>query len=113
MALVEKFKRLMSSEFEMSLIGKLSFFLGLQITQKDKGTEVHQQKYLRELLKKFQLNDCKPVSTPISLQSHLRTEPSSEKVEGKIYRGMIGSLMYLTASRPNIVLVVCLCARFQ
>ena len=64
--LVQKFSRLMASEFEMSMVGELKFFLGLQVSQGDEGTKVHQQKYLRECVKKFGMNDAKPFTTPIS-----------------------------------------------
>src|SRR6185295_19239078 len=113
LALVDKFKDLMSSEFEMSMIGELSIFLGLQITQKEDGIQIHQQKYLKELLKKFLMETCKSMATPCITDKKLKRFLSSPRVNEKVYRGMIGSLMYLTASRPDIVFVVCLCARFQ
>src|ERR1044071_2617692 len=112
LTLVEKFKDLMSSEFEMSMIGKLSFFLGLQITQKEDDIQIHQQKYLNELLKKFKMESCKSFATPC-ITKKLKKCPSSPRVNEKVYRGMIGSLMYLTTSRPDIVFAVGLCARFQ
>ena len=113
LALVEMFKDLMSSEFEMSMIGELSFFLGLQITQKEDGIQIHQQKYLKELLKKFKMETCKSMATPRKTSEKLKKCLSSPKVNEKVYRGMIGSLMYLTANMSDIVFLVCLCARFQ
>ena len=103
----------MSSEFEMSMIGELSFFLGLQITQKEDDIQIHQQKYLKELLKKFKMEACKSMVTPSTTSEKLKKCLSSPKVNKNVYRGMIGSLMYLTASKPDIVFAVCLCARFQ
>src|ERR1044071_4621428 len=103
----------MSSEIEMSMIGELSFFLGLQITQKEDGIQIHQQKYLKELPKKFKMEDCKSMATPSTTSEKLKKCLSSPKVNEKVYRGMIGFLMYLTSSRPDIVFAVCLCAWFE
>jgi len=74
---------------------------------------IHQQKYIKELLKKFGMDSCKPIDTPISPSTKLVMDDGSPSVEEKIYRGRTGSLLYLTASRPNIVFSVGLCARFQ
>ena len=113
MRLVEEFKNLMNSEFEMSLIGELNFFLGLQITQLKDGTRIHQQKYIREMLEKYGMNSSKSINTPISPNTRLYADEEGKSVDQKLYRGMIGSLLYLTASRPDIMFAVCLCARFQ
>ncbi|WJX13777.1 hypothetical protein P8452_04132 [Trifolium repens] len=102
----------MQDEFEKSMMGELKFFLGIQINQTEKGTFIHQSKY-KDLLKKFNLEDCKPMNTPMHPTSSLGKEESEGKVDQKLYRGMIGSLLYLTASRPDILFSVCLCARFQ
>ena len=77
------------------------------------GVYVHQSKYSKELLKKFKLEDCKEMNTPMHPTCTLSKEDHGSKVDQKLYRGMIGSLLYLTASRPNILFSVCLCARFQ
>ena len=111
--LVHQYQTLMSSEFEMSLIGELSYFLGLQVIQQEQGTQVHQQKYLRELVKKYGLETAKAYGTPISPNTKLSSDEKGKSVDITTYRGMIGSLLYLTASRPDIVFSVCLCARFQ
>ena len=66
MVLVERFKDVMSNKFNMSLIGELNFFMGLQVTQKEDGIQIHQQKYLREVLKKYHMDGAKPLATPIS-----------------------------------------------
>ena len=94
---------MMSSEFEMSMMGELNFFLGLQIKQTSNGTLIHQQKYIKELLKKFGMNSSKLIDTPISPSTRLVIDNGSPSVEEKLYRGMIRSLLYLTASRPDIV----------
>ncbi|WVZ78331.1 hypothetical protein U9M48_026065 [Paspalum notatum var. saurae] len=93
----------MSREFEMSLMGELQFFLGLQIKQGLEGTFVHQAKYTRDILKKFNMGDSKSMTTPMN----------GEAVDQKEFRGMIGSLLYLTATRPDIQFAVCLCAHYQ
>jgi len=104
---------MMKSEFEISMMGELNFFLGLQIKQTSNGTVIHQQKYIKELLKQFGMNSAKPIDTPISPSTKLIIDDGSPSVEEKIYRVMIGSLLYLTASRPGIVFSVGLCAGFQ
>ena len=95
------------------MIGELKFFLGLQIKQTLNGTMIHQQKYLKELLKRFGMDSAKPIDTPISPSTKLVMNDGSSSVKEKTYRGMIGSLLYLTVSRPDIVFSVGLCARFQ
>ncbi|KAK2354920.1 putative mitochondrial protein [Trifolium repens] len=112
-SLCKSFSKLMQDEFEMSMMGELKFFLGIQINQGKDGTYIHQSKYTKELLKKFNLEDCKIMSTPMHPSSSLSKEEIGSKVDQKLYRGMIGSLLYLTASRPDILYSVCLCARFQ
>ena len=91
----------------------LKFSLGIQINQCKDGVYVHQSKYTKELLKKFKLEDCKEMNTPMHPTYTLSKEDQGSKVDQKLYRGMIGSLLYLTASIPDILFSVCLCARFQ
>ncbi|WVZ90003.1 LOW QUALITY PROTEIN: hypothetical protein U9M48_036341 [Paspalum notatum var. saurae] len=112
-ALVSSFAEQMSREFEMSLMGELQFFLGLQIKQGLEGSFVHQAKYTRDILKKFNMGDSKPMTTPMSTNTALDADEDREAVDQKEFRGMIGSLLYLTATRPDIQFVVCLCARYQ
>jgi hypothetical protein len=96
----------MYREFEMSTIGEFSFFLGLQIKQLKEHTFVCQSKYVKGILKKFGMEDAKPIKTPMATNGHL-------DLDLKHYRSMVGSLLYLTASRPDIMLSVCMCARFH
>jgi len=103
----------MQEEFEMSMMGELKFFLGIQVNQSRDEVYVHQTKYTKELLKKFKLEDCKVMNTPMHPTCTLSIEDTRSMVDHKLYRGMIGSLLYLTASRPKILFSVCLCARFQ
>ena len=109
----ENFAKCMHREFEMSMMGELTFFLGLQIKQTSEGTFVNQAKYTKEIIKKFRLEEGKTMSTPISPSTKLNKDEYGKKVDEKTYRGMIGSLLYLTASRPDIMFSVYLCARFQ
>ena len=109
----KEFGDMISREFEMSMIGELSFFLGLQIKQLKDGTFVSQTKYIKDLLKRFGLEDAKPIKTPMATNGHLDLDEGGKPVDLKLYRSMIGSLLYLTASRPDIMFSVCMCARFQ
>ena len=97
----------------MSMMGELNFFLGLQIKQTSNGNMIHQQKYIKELLKKFGMDSSKPTETPIASSTKLVMDDGSPSVEEKVYRAMIGSLSYQTASRPDIVFSIGLFGRFQ
>ncbi|GKA22000.1 retrovirus-related pol polyprotein from transposon TNT 1-94 [Tanacetum coccineum] len=109
----DEFAKIMHDEFEMSMMGELNFFLGLQIKQMEDGIFFNQSKYIKEMLKKFGLEESKPMKTPMSSNTKLTKDEECELVDSTKYRGMIGSLLYLTASRPDIMFSVCLCARFQ
>jgi hypothetical protein len=91
----------MANEFEMSMIGELSYFLGLQIKQIKNGTFVSQGKYIKDMIKKFGLQDAKPMSTPMGTNDQLGIDASGNVVDQKQYRSMIGSLLYVTAYRPE------------
>jgi hypothetical protein len=97
----------------MSMIGELSYFLGLQIKQMKNGTFVSQVKYIKDMLKKFGLDDAKAISTPMETNESLDSNASGNMVDQKLYRSTIGSLLYVTALRPDVVFSVCMCARFQ
>ena len=109
----EDFSGLMQSEFEMSMMGELRFFLGLQIKQETNGIFICQEKYIKDLLKKYKMNEAKIMVTPMHPSSSLDKDEEGKSVSEKEYKGMIGSLLYLTASRPYIVFAVGLCARFH
>ncbi|XP_073137105.1 secreted RxLR effector protein 161-like [Henckelia pumila] len=94
-------------------MGELNFFLGLQVNQLDTGIFINQTKFTKELIKKFGMENCSAISTPMSASIKLDKDESGAPVEVTMYRGLIGSLLYLTASRPDIMFDVCLCARFQ
>jgi hypothetical protein len=112
-ALSHEFATMMSREFEMSMIGELNFFLGLQIKQLKEGTFITQDKYIKDILKKFKMDDCKAIKTPIATNAHLNLDVDSKPIDQSLYHSLIGSLLYLTTSRPDIMFSVCLCARFQ
>jgi hypothetical protein len=112
-SLVVRFAEDMSKEFEMSMMGELQFILELQIKHAKEGTFVHQAKYTKEILKKFKIDDLKPLSTSMNMTTVLDADEDREPVDQKEYQSMIASLLYFTAMRPGIQFFVCLCARFQ
>jgi hypothetical protein len=103
----------MMQKFEMSMMGVLNYFLGFQVKQLKDGTFISQRKYTQDLLKRFGMNDAKAAKTPMATDGHLDLDKGGKSVDQKAYRSMLGSLLYLCASRPNIMLSVCKCARFQ
>ncbi|GJR61142.1 putative ribonuclease H-like domain-containing protein [Tanacetum coccineum] len=103
----------MKDKFQMSSMGELTFFLGLQVQQKEDGIFISQDKYVAEILKKFNYSDVKSALTPVDLEKPLVKDGDVDDVDVHLYRSMIGPLMYLTTSRPDIMFVVCACARFQ
>ncbi|GJW14601.1 putative ribonuclease H-like domain-containing protein [Tanacetum coccineum] len=111
--LCDEFEKLMKDKFQMSSMGELTFFLGLQVQQKKKGIFISQDKYVHEILRKYNYTDVKSASTPTDLEKPLVQDGDAADVDEHLYRSMIGSLMYLTASRPDIMFAVCACARFQ
>ncbi|GJU41030.1 putative ribonuclease H-like domain-containing protein [Tanacetum coccineum] len=112
-SMVKEFEELMQKEFKMSSMGELTFFLGLQVKQSTAGIFISQDKYVKDILNKFDFRTIKPATTPIEAHKALGKDEEGEDVDVHLYRSMIGCLMYLTASRPDIMFVVCLCARFQ
>jgi hypothetical protein len=104
---------MMSQEFKMSMIGELSFFLDLQVKQTKDATFICQSKYVNDLLKRFGMDNSKPIKTPMAINAHLDLDKGGNLVDLKLYRSMISSLLYLTTSRPDIIFSVCMCARFQ
>ncbi|GKF27623.1 uncharacterized mitochondrial protein-like protein [Tanacetum coccineum] len=103
----------MHDKFQMSSMGELTFFLSLQVKQKADGIFISQDKYVTDILKKFNFQDIRPASTPMDTEKNLLKDSDGDDVDVHLYRSMIGSLMYLTSSRPDIMFSVCACARFQ
>jgi hypothetical protein len=112
-SLVSSFQEKMKNEFQMSMMGEITLFLGIQVKQMKQYTFVHQAKYTKDLMKKFNIDELKPMSTPMSMATSLDPDENSEVVDQREYRSMIGSLLYLTMTRPDIQFTVCLCAHFQ
>ncbi|GKE36908.1 putative ribonuclease H-like domain-containing protein, partial [Tanacetum coccineum] len=110
-SLCVEFEQMMHKRFQMSSMGELTFFLGLQVKQKDDGIFISQDKYVADILKKFDFATVKTTRTPIKTNKALLKDEDAEDVP--LYRSMIGSLMYLTTSRPDIMFAVCAYARFQ
>ncbi|GKA30962.1 putative ribonuclease H-like domain-containing protein [Tanacetum coccineum] len=107
-SMVKDFEELMQKEFKMSSMGELTFFLGLQVKQSNGGIFLSQDKYVKDILNKFDFRTIKPASTPIEAHKSLGKDEEGEDVDVHTYRSMIGCLMYLTASRPDInLLFVC------
>ncbi|GJS08023.1 retrovirus-related pol polyprotein from transposon TNT 1-94 [Tanacetum coccineum] len=110
--LSKRFGKLMHSKFDMSMMGELKFFLGIQIHQSPRGIFINQAKYAQEILKKHGMTSCDSIGTPMATK-HLDADLSGTPVDQTKYRSMVGALMYLTASRPDIVHATCYCARYQ
>jgi hypothetical protein len=95
------------------MMGELKYFLGFQVKQLQEGTFISQTKYIQDILTKFGMKDVKSIKTPMGTNGHLDLHTGGKFIDQKVYRSMIGSLLYLCASRPDIMLSVCMCARFQ
>nr|GEW05095.1 copia protein [Tanacetum cinerariifolium] len=104
---------LMKSRFKMSMMGEMTFFLSLQVNQSARGIFINQSIYVLKILKKYGMESCDPVSTPMEIRDKLDLDQNGTPVDATKYRSMIGALTYLTSSRPNIVHATCLCARYQ
>jgi hypothetical protein len=109
----EEFSKIMIDRFKMSMMGELKYFLGFQIKQLEDGMFISQTKYALDLLKKFGMDKDKSIKTPMCINGHLDLDMGGKSVDQKVYRSMIDSLFYLCASSPDIMLSVCMCARFQ
>ncbi|CAM8894044.1 unnamed protein product [Rhodiola kirilowii] len=111
--LVDKFVQQMQRKFQMSMVGEMCYFLGLQVKQKVDGIFISQSKYVRNLIKKFDLENATHKRTPAATHVKVTKDEAGAKVDQTLYRSMIGSLLYLTASRPDIAHEVGVCARYQ
>jgi hypothetical protein len=102
----EKFSKIMTDMFEMSMMRKLKYFLGFQIKQLEDDTFISQTKYIHDLLKKFSMDKAKPIKTTMGTNGHLDLDMGGKSIDQNVYRSIIGSLVYLCASRSNIMLSV-------
>jgi hypothetical protein len=103
----------MTQKFEILMMGELNYFLGFQVMQLKDGTFLYQTKYTQGLLKRFGMKDAKPAKTPMGTDGHVDLNKGGKSADQKAYRSMIGSLHYLCASRPDIMISICMCARYQ
>ena len=108
-----EFSEEMKTEFKMTMVGELTFFLGLQVKQKKEGIFMSQEIYARSIVKKFGLDSKKHASTPMSSSTKLNVDSFGVEVNPTLYRSIIRSLLYLIASRPDIAFSVGVCARYQ
>nr|GEY03381.1 uncharacterized mitochondrial protein AtMg00810-like [Tanacetum cinerariifolium]GEY16875.1 uncharacterized mitochondrial protein AtMg00810-like [Tanacetum cinerariifolium] len=97
----------------MLMMGEMMFFIGLQVNQSPCGIFINQSNYVLEILKKYGMESCDPVGTPIEIKDKFNLDQNGTPVDATKYRSMIGALMYLKSSRPDIVHAICLCARYQ
>ncbi|KAJ9552231.1 hypothetical protein OSB04_016276 [Centaurea solstitialis] len=111
--LCKKFENVMAEEFKMSMMGEINFFLGLQVRQFSDGIFINQSKYIFDLLKKYDMSGCHSIGTPMATGNSIGPDHEGKDVDLRNYRSMVGSLMYLTASRPDIMFATCVCARYQ
>nr|GEY14993.1 retrovirus-related Pol polyprotein from transposon TNT 1-94 [Tanacetum cinerariifolium] len=110
---IQLFSNLIKIRFEMSMMGEMTFFLGLQVNQSPCGIFINQSKYLLEILKKYGMESCDPTGTPMEIKDKPDLDQNGTLVDATKYRSMIGALMYLTSSRPDIVHATYLYARYQ
>eukprot|EP00253_Pinus_taeda_P031605 PITA_31605 len=109
----QNFASVMQQEFEMSLLGELTYFLGLQVQQNKDGIFLSQTKYLKQILKKYGMEDSKLVCTPMVTGCSVNSDDESTAIHQPTYKSMIGNLLYLTGTRPDIMHVVGIVGRFQ
>nr|GEV12515.1 hypothetical protein [Tanacetum cinerariifolium] len=107
------FSDLMKSYFEMSMIGEMTFFLGLQVNQSPCSIFINQSNYMVEILKKYGMESCDPFGTLMEIKDKLDLDQNGTPIDTTKYRSMIGAIMYLTSNRPDIVHATCLCAWYQ
>jgi hypothetical protein len=113
LGMIQEFKDEMKKMFEMPNLGMMNYFLGIEVMQSNHGIFTCQKKYALDILKRFKMQDCKPVGTPMTTSIKLSKDDESEKVDEGLYRGLIGSLQYLIASRPDILFAVSILSRFM
>ncbi|XP_042400836.1 secreted RxLR effector protein 161-like [Zingiber officinale] len=109
----EDFKRAMTKEFEMTDIGIMSYYLGIEVKQRDDDIFISQERYAKEILKKFDMNNCKPVGTPVECGIKPHKNQDGEKVDPTLFKSLVGSLRYLTCTRPDILFGVGLVSRYM
>ncbi|KAH9667537.1 hypothetical protein KPL70_021079 [Citrus sinensis] len=112
-SLFEEFKKVMIKEFEMTDIGLMTYYLGIKVKQKEEGIFISQESYAKEILKKFKMNDYKPISTPVECGVKLSKHDEGEDIDPTFFKSLVGSLRYLTCTRPDILYVIGLVSRYM
>ncbi|KAH9648378.1 hypothetical protein KPL70_025559 [Citrus sinensis] len=112
-SLFEEFKRVMIKEFEMTDIGLMAYYLSIEVKQKEEGIFISQESYAKEILKRFKMNDCKPISTPVECGVKLSKYDEGEDIDPTFFKSLVGSLRYLTCTRPDILYAVGLVSRYM
>ncbi|XP_050150594.1 uncharacterized mitochondrial protein AtMg00810-like [Malus sylvestris] len=112
-SMYEQFKRVMTKEFEMTDIGLMAYYLGIEVKQNEEGIFISQESYTKEILKKFKMDDCKPISTPVECGVKLTKHDEGESVDPTFFKSLVGSLRYLTCTRPDILYAVGLVSRYM
>ena len=112
MSMLDVFVNQMKNEFEMSMVGELTYFFGLQVKQINEGIFISQSKYAKNFVKKFGLENAKSMKTPMGTNDKLSKDENSISIDPTLFRSMIESLLYLNASRPDICFSVGICARY-
>ncbi|XP_050139286.1 uncharacterized mitochondrial protein AtMg00810-like [Malus sylvestris] len=112
-SMYEEFKRVMIKEFEMTDIGLMAYYLGIEVKQNEEGIFISQESYTKEILKKFKMEECKPISTPVECGVKLTKHDEGESVDPTFYKSLVGSLRYLTCTRPDILNAVRLVNRYM
>jgi transposase InsO family protein len=110
---IKDFKQSMMKQFAMTDLGKMKYFLGVEVSQTEDGIFIHQSKYASEILDKFGMTNCNSVNNPIVPGSKLVKDENGKAGDAKNYKQIVGSLMYLLATRPDLAFSVCLCARYM
>ena len=112
-SMFEDFKKEMTKEFEMTDIGLMSYYLGIEVKQEENGILITQEGYAKEVLKKFKMDDCNPVSTPMECGAKLSKHEDGESVDPTLFKSLVGSLRYLTCTRPDILYAVGVVSRYM
>ncbi|XP_050916198.1 uncharacterized mitochondrial protein AtMg00810-like [Lathyrus oleraceus] len=114
MIMMQGFKNSMKREFEMTDLGEMKYFLGVEVRQNARGIHISQKKYAGEVLERFGMGNCNGVKNPIVLGSiKLSREEEGKQVDGTLFKQMVGSLMYMTTTRPDLMYCVCLISRYM
>ena len=102
-SMFDDFKKTMATEFEMTDIGLMAYYLGIEVKQKEEGIFISQESYAKDILKKFRMDDCNPVSTPVECGVKMSKYDEGERVDATLFKSLVGSLRYLTCMRLDIL----------